>query len=488
MRQLSSRMQNLNAMCLVSHQLIDKEDEGGVVKPGLFNLHTPTFGPGSFDHGNEDRRWDHLLSTGYPSAQAFQDEHARHKAINLDLRSKVVLTPGSPPLKSIFDEPIGGFGAKSKKIQKAVMDEREDFNIKVIQQRMCSLPYDDHRRKAWLEVHGNEFATLLGRPEVVFSANRWYTAVAIHFGVPVMACIRYIGSRIKTGGSQNQVVDAHGHHLLSLTHSFGGGTSALHNSLISAVSHSLELAGVYAKSKGVNNGVTNVFKDALSGGHPLGENGNNKINGIIPDMVLRADGIEDSGAFGSPLGGRTHLIDFKTHASTSDHNSESTVCGHVGKIRQEKVNAAYHKTAADLDALVHDTPPGVRGPVQRKLREYGNDGRVLGPIIGVYGSGSNDLKLLRDLAASELARKHLEYHNMEFFHARAMFRNKLSRSWGQRIARGWASMLLDRLRDYVIPASNVRPTYSDYYGPNSNETNDQFNYFHTLMRGSSLNE
>ena len=38
-------------------------------------------------------------------------------------------------------------------------------------------------------------------------------------------------------------------------------------------------------------------------------------------------------------------------------------------------------------------------------------------------------------------------------------------------------MLLDRLRDYVIPASNVRPTYSDYFGPNSGETNDQFNYY-----------
>ena len=127
------------------------------------------------------------------------------------------------------------------------------------------------------------------------------------------------------------------------------------------------------------------------------------------------------------------------------------------------------------------------GPVQRELREYGNDGRVLGPIIGVYGSGSNDLKLLRDLAATELARKHLEYHNMDFYHALAMFRNKFSRSWGQLIARGWASLLLDRLRDYVIPASNIRPAYSDYYGPNSGETNDQFNYFHALVRGSSLN-
>ena len=73
----------------------------------------------------------------------------------------------------------------------------------------------------------------------------------------------------------------------------------------------------------------------------MGEHGNNKINGIIPDMILKADAIEDSGAFGSPLGGRTHLVDFKAHASTSDHNSESTVCGHVGKVQKEKVNAAY---------------------------------------------------------------------------------------------------------------------------------------------------
>ena len=27
------------------------------------------------------------------------------------------------------------------------------------------------------------------------------------------------------------------------------------------------------------------------------------------------------------------------------------------EVRQEKVNAAHHKTAVDLDALVHDTPP-----------------------------------------------------------------------------------------------------------------------------------
>jgi len=67
-----------------------------------------------------------------------------------------------------------------------------------------------------------------------------------------------------------------------------------------------------------------------------------------------------------------------------------------------------------------------------------------------------------------------------------MFKKKLNRSWGQHIARGWASVLLGRLRDYVIPSTpprTARPAYSDHYGPNSGEVNDQFNYFQGLARG-----
>ena len=69
-----------------------------------------------------------------------------------------------------------------------------------------------------------------------------------------------------------------------------------------------------------------------------------------------------------------------------------------------------------------------------------------------------------------------------------MFKNKLNRPWGQHIARGWASVLLDRPRDYVIPSTppcTAHLAYSDHYGPNSGEVNDQFNYFQGLARGVS---
>ena len=214
------------------------------------------------------------------------------------------------------------------------------------------------------------------------------------------------------------------------------------------------------------------------------------MNGIIPDMVVLSSAVGDSSTAGSRLGGANHLVDFKTHASTSDHNSNSTAPGQVGNTRQTKVNTAYHSTAKELDAIVHGTPPTERGPVERELHEFGHDGRVLGPVIGVYGCGSSDLGLLRDLAASELARKHTEHHNVDFFQARAMFKNKINRSWGQHIARGWASMLLDRLRDYVVHASpcTARPAYSDHFGPDSGAVIDQFNHFHGLARGYDLDD
>jgi len=298
----------------------------------------------------------------------------------------------------------------------------------------------------------------------------------------------HIGRRIKAGGSGNPIVDAHGHALLSLPHSLSGGTPSRHSSMIRFVSQALEQAGVKTRSTGVNGGVKDIFKDPLSGENPLGEHGNNKTNGFIPGMEVIASAFKNSGSAGSILGGADHLIDFKTHASTSDHNSVSTIPGHVGKTRQVKVNSAYYSAAAELGAIFHDTPPDEQGPVQRELREYGHGRRVLGPVIGAYGSGSNDLSLLRDLAASELARKHQEYQNMGFFQARSIFKSKLNRTWGQHIARGWASMLLDRLRDYVIPRTSPCTAciaYSDHYGPNSGEVIGQFNHFHGVVRESN---
>ena len=117
---------------------------------------------------------------------------------------------------------------------------------------------------------------------------------------------------------------------------------------------------------------------------------------------------------------------------------------------QLQVNSDYHATALRLDARLHGTPPGERGPFARTLYEYGGDGgRVLGPVVGAFGEASSDLGLLRDLCASEMASKHVEYFRMTGDQARGLFRHQLNRRWGHAIARGWARLILDRLRDYT---------------------------------------
>jgi len=77
------------------------------------------------------------------------------------------------------------------------------------------------------------------------------------------------------------------------------------------------------------------------------------------------------------------------------------------------------------------------------------------PVIGRYGVASSDLSPILDLVAREMARKHTAFYNIGFSEAKALFRQKLARKWSHTIARGWATLLLDRLRDFVVVPSSA---------------------------------
>ena len=54
-----------------------------------------------------------------------------------------------------------------------------------------------------------------------------------------------------------------------------------------------------------------------------------------------------------------------------------------------------------------------------------------------------------------MARKHKVSHHSGFSEAKAVFGTKLALKWGHEIARGWAALLLDRLRDFVVVPSSA---------------------------------
>jgi hypothetical protein len=134
-----------------------------------------------------------------------------------------------------------------------------------------------------------------------------------------------------------------------------------------------------------------------------------------------------------------------------------------------------------LDSELHGTQQEQRGPIESELNEYGHSGRVLAPVIGRYGGGSSDLSLILDLVAREMARKNTAFYIIGFSEAKALFRQKLSRKWGHAAARGWATLLLDRLWDSVVVPSSAGGNSSFELHSQSTEeraTSDRYHHFH----------
>ena len=73
------------------------------------------------------------------------------------------------------------------------------------------------------------------------------------------------------------------------------------------------------------------------------------------------------------------------------------------------------------------------------------------------------------------------FYNIGFSEAKALFRQMLARKWGYAIARGWATLLLDRLRDFVVVPSSAGGNSSFELHCRSTEeraTSDRYHHFH----------
>jgi hypothetical protein len=354
-----------------------------------------------------------------------------------------------------------------------------------ILRRVIELPYDDPRRKALLEILHNEFATnlLTGLPVqgVLFKPAKWKEQVSVYMGLPPPETRKSVNQHIIIKGVIRGKVDLHANNLLNSHYATGGGTSLNHNTILGNVEVGLHDAGVPFKSTGSTNGqgTKNTFRRQL----PENPSGSSleKTNKIIPDLVIRASHLSGSNGVDCDLDGANHIVDFKTLQGLSHYDNTSTIPGATLEKRQKAVNKEYHDRTRKLDSELHGSQQDQRGPIESELNEYGHRGRVLAPVIGRYGGASSDLSLILDLVAREMARKHTAFYNIGFSEAKALFRQKLARKWGHAIARGWATLLLDRLRDFVVVPSSAGGNSSFELHSQSMEeraTLDRYHHFH----------
>jgi hypothetical protein len=81
------------------------------------------------------------------------------------------------------------------------------------------------------------------------------------------------------------------------------------------------------------------------------------------------------------------------------------------------------------------------------LNEYGKGGEVLGLVVSYSGEASSDVHRVADLVATRLALKYLEYLRTSKSIAKAMRTQRICRAWVHSFARGFARVILDRVRD-----------------------------------------
>jgi hypothetical protein len=202
------------------------------------------------------------------------------------------------------------------------------------------------------------------------------------------------------------------------------------------------------------------------------EDARNKTNGIIPSIVVQA-------GYHSPdehsLAGCDHLADTKTlNASKNHYHKKSTDFGFAVTQRQTEVKSEYRKRAGNTDAEYHQ--PGDATTFMSILSEYIKGGEMLGLVVGYSGEASSDVHRVADLVATRLALKHFKYARTSKSIANAMQTQRICRAWGHFFARGFARVILDRVRDNLDPAPDSRNSGSEL------DADAEFNFFNDSRR------
>ena len=226
------------------------------------------------------------------------------------------------------------------------------------------------------------------------------------------------------------------------------GIRQLHDSIFNLLSRGLKRA--HAPHEGGAWGNSQPWKDTFTAQvNRLSENDSKNdrwLQRIIPDLILSALHLEhlENRAYGR-FGDATNLGDVRTVALGQVNSKPvSMAFGASAQKRAGKVNEAYQKFAKKLDAKLGTHTDATR-PAETEMNSC-NSWRVSGFVVGAFGKVSMQVRDLADLVACELNAEHLALFDGAMNESKQMFTQRIRRSIGLAVHRGWAKLLLGRFR------------------------------------------
>ena len=295
-----------------------------------------------------------------------------------------------------------------------------------------------------------EKKSFVGTPDSLtpLTTAEFRSAVQNKAGAPQSALAALVGYPIDSNSAQTDrpTVDPSGYNLKKVTGAIGDGTRQNHNAFLDRVSEWLARAkiphmggkcGNPRTCKGLFSRISYRLSQLEEEHTPTGTQ--RVLQRIIPDLALNGRSLCSAG----PLANKKSLADVKTlspcnkYAEHRDGKPNAVV-----NDRQRQVDKDYHHRAKELDAgFGGDSSDGF----EAELNSYGKRGKVLGPVVGAYGEMSDDVYVIAEAVAEELATEHCGfYSDKKQGVVAAFFLSQIYRSWGLVAHRGWARLMLDR--------------------------------------------
>ena len=238
-------------------------------------------------------------------------------------------------------------------------------------------------------------------PQTPFTTLEFCSAIQNKAGAHQSALSAVVGCPIASSAQTTQVVDPSGYNIKKAQGAKHDGTRQNHDSHVNAISRGLAWAKI--QHKGGRSGHPRTCKNIFSGISAPTEENTRAYQHIIPDLEINGRPLDEG-----PLAGKISLVDVKTlspcDAYTDNQTGEPNAAVNA---RQKRVNQNYHAKAQRLDEQYGcDENNGFKA----RLDSFGQDGRVLRPVIGAFGEMPSDVEHIAESIATELASEHCTYY------------------------------------------------------------------------------
>ena len=402
-------------------RMLDSKDKDGVVSSGFMPELQPWLGAGSFDAGNENTRFAHVVQSGCDWGKNLEELWEGFV--------EECTVGGVAPEEGILSVPCESAGWCGEKliikVQREITKMREDVRFAMLSNDAKKLNWKDERRIAFMDSQPEStkfVASLPVRGETIGNTE-FHIMWATYFGEKCALLESHEGKG--PGG----VIDGYGHKLASAVME-GGGRTKWHDEVKWLIDDWGRQCGVEITTE-----VYGLFAAVINQSEELNQLPARKRQGMVPDFMMKLTRNIRS------------LAELKTISQCKTWHTKAAMKERGGAVakraRALDKESGYKAREADVKFNGVDPQDPGMGPVQARLESFG---RVRSFVVGPRGGLSKDLKsfvaLLAETGGERMWRRMGARSPVE---ARGVIKERVTRSLAITGFRGYARLIANRL-------------------------------------------